>query len=201
MTIVSIVEGDGEVEAVPVLLRRLCDWLTPGIDMHPGKPIKVHRNRFLKRDEEFRRMLLLAAAKATDRGGVLILLDADDDCPVELAAEIRQRASAVIPHRSVSVVCANREFEAWFLAAAQSLDGRRGLRVLPDEAPHDPDAVRGAKEWLSHRILDGQYRATTDQAAFAATFDLDVARQRSRSFQKLCSEWSGLCSSTVALGS
>lgn len=194
MTIVSIVEGDGEVEAVPVLLRRLRDWLTPTIDVQFGKPIRVHRNRFLKRDEEFRRMLLLAAGKATDLGGILILLDADDDCPVALAAEIRQRAHAVIPHRSVSVVCANREFEAWFLAAAESLDGRRGLRVLPNESPQEPDVVRGAKEWLSHRMVDGRYRATTDQAAFAATFDLGVARERSRSFRKL---WSRLCSSTL----
>ena len=192
--VVAIVEGDGEVEAVPVLIRRLGEWLTPSTSIQLGKPIRVHRDRFLRRDPEFRRMLLLAAAKASESGGILILLDADDDCPVELAATIRQRASAVVPHRWVSVVCANREFEAWFLAAAESLDGKRGLSISADDAPREPDAIRGAKEWLSRRIADGRYRERTDQAALAATMDLGAARRRSRSFRKLCDEWLRLCS-------
>lgn len=198
MCVVPIVEGDGEVQALPVLLRRLCQWLTPEGLVDYGRPIRVHRDRFLKRNTEFRRMLLLAAAKAGDTGWVLVLLDADDDCPVTLALDIATRARDVLPHCPISVVCANREFEAWFLASAESLDGRRGLKVAARDIPADPDAVRGAKEWLSRRITAGRYRETTDQPAFAATMDLEAARSRSRSFRKLCSDWSAFVNTSIA---
>lgn len=188
--VVPIVEGDGEVEAVPVILRRLCQWLTPDSAVDFGRPIRVRRDRFLRKREEFERMLLLAAAKAGERGWVLVLLDADDDCPVEMASDIARRAQTVLPHRLVSVVCANREFEAWFLASAESLNGKRGLVIPQQEPPQNPDAIRGAKEWLSRRIPNGRYHETTDQAALAAVMDLETARQRSRSFRKLCEDWS-----------
>lgn len=189
-TVVAIVEGDGEVQAVPVLLRRLCQWLSPLSVVRLGRPIRVHRDRFIKKDAEFRRMLLLAEAKVGGAGWVLVLLDADDDCPVALASSIATRAKAVLPHCAVSVVCANREFEAWFIASAESLSGRRGLLVAAGDSWRDPDTIRGAKEWLSARIADGRYRETTDQPAFAAVMDLEMAHRRSRSFMKLCTDWS-----------
>jgi Domain of unknown function (DUF4276) len=188
--VVPIVEGDGEVQAVPVLLRRMAQWLTPESAVDFGRPIRVRRDRFLRKDEEFRRMLLLAAAKAGDAGWILVLLDADDDCPVDLARDVVHRATGVVPHCLVSVVCANREFEAWFLASAESLNGRRGLQVETNDRPLSPDAIRGAKEWLSHRMLGGRYRETTDQPAFAAVMNLDLAASRSRSFRKMCTDWS-----------
>ena len=191
-TVVPIVEGDGEVQAVPVLLRRLSQWLSPHSVVSLGRPIRVHRDRFLKKEAEFRRMLLLAAAKVGAKGWVLVLLDADDDCPVELAMATATRARTVLPHCDVSVVCANREFEAWFLASAESLSGKRGLFVADGDTPRDPDSIRGAKEWLSRRIADGRYRETTDQPAFAAVMDLELARRRSRSFRKMCTDWSRL---------
>ena len=173
-----------------MLLRRLAEWLSPDSGLTVGRPIKVHRDRFIRKDDEFRRMLLLAEAKVGSAGWVLVLLDADDDCPVKLASSIATRAKAVLPHCAVSVVCANREFEAWFIASAESLSGRRGLLVAAGDSPRDPDAIRGAKEWLSGRIVEGRYRETTDQPAFAAVMDLELARQRSRSFRKLCTDWS-----------
>ena len=60
-------------------------------------------------------------------GGILVLLDADDDCPAELAPTLLNRARSARPDCRVSVVLANREFEAWFLASAQSLAGRFGF--------------------------------------------------------------------------
>ena len=57
-------------------------------------PIRVRRDRFLNREDEFRRYLLLAAAKCGDQGWILILLDADDDCPAESAIQILRRAQA-----------------------------------------------------------------------------------------------------------
>ncbi len=185
--IASIVEGDGEVAALPVLLRRLNEW-RPGHDYAQAlQPIRVHRDRFLNREDEFRKQLLLAAAKCGEKGWILVVLDADDDCPATLAAEVYQRAKQHVPHRRLSVVFAKREFEAWFIAAARSLDGRRGFRC-PDENPVDAETPRDAKGWL-RRNMQGAYSEVLDQPAFSAHFDLQQAFDNSRSFRKLCREW------------
>lgn len=187
--IVSIVEGDGEVAALPILLRRVGEWQTPEKGIHVLPPIRVRRDRFLNREDEFRRMLFLAAAKCGESGWILVLLDADDDCPAELGAQMLERARRIVPHRRVSVVLANREYEAWFLAAAESLHGCRGLTFdfPPNFAAERP---RDAKGWLGECMVTGTYRETTDQPAFSALMDLQQAFKNSRSFRKLCSEWS-----------
>jgi len=186
--VAAIVEGDGEVAAVPILLRRLAQWLTPGVQFSVLPPIRVRRDRFLNREHEFRRMLLLAAAKCGDDGWVLVLLDADDDCPADAAPAILARALDVIPHRRISIVLANREYESWLVAAARSLEGRRGFRRVSAMAD-DCESVRNAKGWIAECMEDHAYRETTDQPAFTAVMDLTATHQASRSFRKLCSEW------------
>jgi hypothetical protein len=188
MKVVAIVEGEGEVAAVPVLLRRLAAWRTPGVSPEVPTPLRVRRDRLLNRDEEFRRFLLLAAAKCGENGWILLLLDADDDCPAELAKRILARARDCIPHVRVSVVLAKREYEAWFIAAAESLHGHRGFRFDPADRI-DAESPRNAKGWLRERMPGGTYGETTDQPAFSARFDLQQAFDGSRSFRKLCAEW------------
>ena len=192
MTVSSIVEGDGEVAAVPVLLRRLAAHYSPDRTVAVLPPIRVRRERFLRREDELRRHLLLAGAKSGDAGWVLILLDADDDCPAHLGSDLLARAKAVLPHRRVSVVMANREYEAWFIASAASLHGHRGFAVETG-ADVDPERPRNAKKWIEERMVSRAYGETTDQAAFSALIDIELAKQRSRSFRKLCTEWTRQC--------
>ncbi|HPA92170.1 MAG TPA: DUF4276 family protein [Quisquiliibacterium sp.] len=181
-TIVCIVEGDGEVRAMPLLLRRLAE--SAGVyDLDVATPIRVRKDRFIRRPDEFSRQLKLAAAKAKG-GTVLVVLDADDDCPVELASDIARRAQAIVPHVSLHAVIAQREYEAWLLAAADSLAGKRGL-TTDLQGPGAPDGVRNAKGWLSERMPSGRYHEVSDQPALTALFDLALARTRSRSFRKL----------------
>lgn len=186
--IAAIVEGHGEVASLPILLRRLCAWQTPDVHVDVPTPIRVHRDRFLNRDEEFSRMLLLAAAKSGDEGWILILLDADDDCPAQLGGRILARAQACVPHRPVSVVLANREYEAWFIASAEALSGCRGFAVNQLDAV-DAETLRDAKGWIGRRMAGKSYGETTDQPALSARMDLQQASNGSRSFRKLCSEW------------
>lgn len=188
MKITSIVEGDGEVVALPILLRRLAEWRTPEQYQDVPTPIRVRRDRFLNRDDEFRRHMLLAASKCGNDGWILVLLDADDDCPATRSAEILHRAQACVPHRRISVVLANREYEAWFIAAAASLNGHRGFVLDPLDTT-EPESLRNAKGWVTSRMADRAYGETTDQPAFTARIDLQLTFKRSRSFRKLCSEW------------
>jgi len=188
INVVSIVEGDGEVAALPVLLRRINEWKNPDVLCNVWRPIRVRRDQFLNREDVFSKQLQIAAALAGDDGWVLILLDADDDCPKELAPQILQRAANIIPHRQVSVVLANKEFEAWFIASVDSFNGRRGFALGKTVVP-DAESIRGGKEWISKHIPAGKYHEVTDQPAFAALIDLDAVHEKSRSFRKLCKEW------------
>jgi hypothetical protein len=184
-----VVEGHGEVAAAPVLLRRLAAWLTPEEYVDISHPIRVNRDKFVRKDDEFRRHILLASGKCGQDGWVLIILDADDDCPATFGAELLARARAVVPGQRISVVLANREFEAWFIAAAESLHGCRGFQLEPNPRI-EPENPRNAKGWMADRMRETGYGEVTDQPAFCGLFDLDKAHERSRSFRKLCSEWS-----------
>jgi hypothetical protein len=87
----------------------------------------------------------------------------------------------------LSIVIPKYEFETWFLAAAESLGGLRGLRhgILP---PPNPEAIRGAKEWLSRNMTPGKkYSPSVDQVALVAAMNLTAARS-CRSFDRLCRE-------------
>lgn len=188
MRVVSIVEGDGEVVALPLLLRRVAQWRTPDVYPDVPAPIRVRRDRFVNREDEFRRHLLLAAEKAGVGGWILILLDADDDCAVQASQDLLDRARSVIPHRRVSVVMAVREYEAWFIAAAGSLDGHRGFSHEPGQVVA-AEVPRDAKGWIKERMIGRSYGETVDQPAFTAVMDLELAHEHSRSFRKLCAEW------------
>jgi hypothetical protein len=133
-----------------------------------------------------------AALRVSGRGGVLILLDADDDCPAEYGPVLLARAKGARPDKSVSVVLANREFEAWFLAAAQSLAGQFGF---PAEfpRPQNPELPRDRKGLLTKSRPKGQpYKETVDQAPLTSAFDLKMAREHSDSFGKFYREVSRL---------
>lgn len=184
-----IVEGHGEVSSLPLLLRRLAVWrsYTDWIDIE--RPIRVKRDRFLNREEELRRFVLLAAEKSGPNGWILILLDADDDCPVDLSKALLRRAKAFLPNHRISAVIANREYESWFIASAASLDGTRGLKIDAADLTIDPDTPRDAKGWIGRRMKGNSYGPTADQPALTQAMDLNSAYERSRSFRKLCAEW------------
>jgi hypothetical protein len=112
------------------------------------------------------------------------LLDADDDCPAQLGPALVGRISVIQSDIPSAVVLAKREYEAWFLAAAESLSEKRGLPA-DLQPPPDAEAVKGAKEWLrDHMPRNRKYVETADQAALTAVFDFNLARQRSDSFDK-----------------
>lgn len=95
--------------------------------------------------------------------------------------------------RSIRVVLANREYEAWFIAAAESIAGHRNLR-LGLIAPEDPETIRDAKGWLAQfSHPNTAYRETLDQPAFTQIFDLHQART-CPSFNKLCRDMASLFS-------
>ena len=179
-----IVEGHGEVESCPVLVRRIAQELGRAVQvLHP---IRVPKSRLL-RPGEMERALELALRKLQGFGAIMVLLDADDDC-VKVAGVrelIRARRHVHLP---VAVVYAVREYEAWFLAGLEALQGRRQIRAGVD-APQNPESISGAKEYLQRCLEPGRhYAETVDQPALTQLMDLDLVRTRSRSFDKFWRE-------------
>jgi hypothetical protein len=179
--IVCIVEGHGECASVPILIRRIAGRFDPGLAVDVPQPIRIPKSKLLK-PGELERAVEFAAIRAEAGGGILVILDSDDDCPAQLAPNLLARTLAARGDRPSAVVLANNEFESWFLAAAESL---RGHKRFPEdlEPPAQPEAIRGAKEWLTQRVKMSTYSPNVDQASLTAVFDLELAR-RAPSFDK-----------------
>lgn len=181
----AIVEGHGEIEAIPVLIRRIATEIDPALVPHVEPILRVPASR-LRKEGELERHVELTARKLGGRGGILVLIDCDwdaDACPKFDAPSLLERACRARSDMPISVVLAYREYEAWFIAAADSLRGKRGLSENL-VAPPDPEEIRGAKEWLSEHMPRTQpYAETTDQAAFTQMFDM-VSARRANSFDK-----------------
>jgi hypothetical protein len=175
--IASIVEGHGEMSALPVLIRRLAGEVYGAYNVITPAPHRVKRNQMAIGDQ-LHKAAIVQSARVRAAGGVLVVADADDDCAVTLAQDLAKAARPV----PVEVTVAVREFEAWFLASIESLRPHRAMRS-DASYPGDPDVPRGAKEVLSARMTE-PYRETLHQVSFAAQLDIGMAR-RSRSFQHL----------------
>jgi hypothetical protein len=176
-----IVEGHGEVHALPVLLRRLIPHMPINL---VGPPYRMKRSQ-MRDERSLTAAVEFAVGRTSDDDGVLIVLDADDDCAVTLGNEVLRHARAAGRRRRVGVVVANREYEAWLVAGAPGLAGKRGLPPSL-AAPDDADALRNPKAWLAQRMPHG-YRETLDQPALSQSMDL-VAARKSRSFRKFVKE-------------
>jgi hypothetical protein len=179
----SIVEGHGEVSALPILLRRLWQELVPHLDLRVAAPIRISRKRLVKTNE-LEKALDFAARQVGRPQAVLVLIDADDDCPAELGPLLMARARQARSDVPTGVVLAKREFEAWFLAAIESLGGQRGLaREL--KVVSDPESIHDAKKALTRSMAGSRaYSPVGDQPALTAVFNMQLARQRSDSFDK-----------------
>ena len=182
MKIQPIVEGYGEVSAVPELLRRLLNE-SQTYELKIGRPIRRKRSELVQ-ETPLRRAVRLSLLQP-ECSAVLILFDGDDDCPKEVAPMIQNWAVAEAGSVPCAVVMARREYEAWFLATLESLRGKCGIR--PDASSHqDPEGPRGAKEVLEGYLFPGRtYSETADQVRLTAAFDMGQAFARCRSFRKM----------------
>jgi len=86
-----IVEGHGDVKAVPELLRRLQRQLKRGLHLNTPQPWRIGRYKLVQPGELEEAVERLARQLASPRA-ILVLIDADDDCPAELGPKLIARA-------------------------------------------------------------------------------------------------------------
>lgn len=183
MKLCLVVEGYGEVDAGPVLLRRLFAHCGAWVDVL--RPIRIAKGKLVQ-EQELARVIEFAAKRVGPEDAILVLLDGDESCPAELGTRLLAWAKAARADRRIAVVVAKTEFEAWLIAGAKALvdAGRLGPRAA--DVPVDPEAIRDAKGWLSQH-MEGRYSPTLHQAAFSALIDIAAVRS-CRSFDKLVRE-------------
>jgi len=181
-SIIPIVEGPGDGEAAPILIRRILYEVFQKYDWSVGNPKCVHSLSILRRDlEKYIRYAELEVGSA----GILILLDLDDGCPWLEAQSLVESIHRIKHHLPIAVVLAYREYEAWFLASIERFSGQYAL-PKEIETPPDVEIIRGAKEWITERMAPGKiYKETIHQAAMSAKMDIPLAAHRSRSFRRL----------------
>lgn len=183
-----IVEGDGEADAVATLLVRSLHHIGrydvfSGLVQNSGGRAKLTRAQGLEK-------FVARAYYEPDNAAVLVLLDADNDCPVTLAQELAARIVAQGARRPTAIVVAHRMYESWFLACGpvyvgKSLPGRPAFDqkfVVPD--PRDA-TTRGPKAHIE-KCLPGntQYKETQDQRIMTSWMDIEMASANSRSFRR-----------------
>lgn len=181
-TLIPVVEGDGEREAVPLLLRRILThnehwtWQVGQARVIGG--IGTLTKRY---DNVLQRLVLDSACDA-----ILILNDLDDGCPMQEAQALARRAEQLQLPCPVAVVLAHREYEAWFLASLATIAGNYDLPA-DTRYPGGCEDLRGAKGWLSKQMPPGKiYKETIHQVKMTQLLDIDLARATSRSFRRLC---------------
>lgn len=192
--IYPIVEGDGEVQAVPVLLRRLIPELGGYIEI--GQSIKRHRSDLVI-EQKFKYTIQEIVLPKPELEALLILFDADEDCARNHVPQMLAWVREVASHVPCAIVMARREYEAWFLASIESLRGVRGISLNAGYRT-DPEQKSDAKGTVRRFTpRNDPYTPTADQPALSAVFDFSQAYRRASSFRKLVKE---LCRVLTELG-
>ena len=204
-----IVEGETEDKCLEPLLQRI--W---NEEIQSSMRLQVFSAIVSKRDQllsDKHSQLLESVERAAIRlksklqrdvgssGIVLLLLDAETDCPIQLANKLLSRCKR--DDIQLACVLAMKMFENWIVAGASTL---AGFNNLPDTLPAcvNPEEVHGSV-WLDKqmRLKDAtrKYRKTDDAREFVRRMNLVDAHNNSRSFRKLCKELRSLLPPPIEL--
>jgi len=174
--LVCVVEGHGEVKAIPNLVSRILRYLSADNWLVDEDPIRQPRSRLVgtglpgMRGRANRSGLesVLAMVRARRASGVIILVDADDDCPAEWGPEARAIVTAQFPGTAVMAV---REYENWLLLSRVGVAARKKAEK------------RDAKSELA-KLVPG-YKPSTHQLVETRRMSIEGVRSSSDSFEKL----------------
>lgn len=179
MRLQPVVEGAGDVEAMPILLRRLL------IERHRIYDVEVLRpyryGELARMSKNFDRNI---RAVAKENAPILWTADCDDDCPVDWVSHFEQNLPAgfPVPIRFALFV---REFESMFLAEHQCLITRLALDPRTPRLGN-PETHRDAKGEITRMMPAGAaYKEMVNQPSLTAAMDLSVAIGSSRSLRHL----------------
>ena len=182
-TLLPIVEGHGDIQAVPVLIRRILQHHNI-FDIEVLNPHK--RGDLPKIKANFDNCFKMAIK---EKAAIIWIIDFDCatcDCVASESAQLYQRANAIYAGWPFRVAFMVKEFETLFLSEPDAT--RSILKEIPKATtfPENPETIRGAKEWLSKAMPSGYaYKETVHQVKLSAVVDLDYLRISSASYRHL----------------
>jgi hypothetical protein len=198
--IAPIVEGQTEAGCIEKLLQRIwSELLAAPLRLQVLQPSRGKRDALVsagcpdltaKVEEAFAKLAQRLRREPSARGLLLVLLDAEGDCPREFGPRLLERARRVRGDADISCVLAKRMLENWIFAGASSLAGVNGL---PDPLPaRDQFEDRSGAAWLEAQLRSRnkarKYKKTVDAEVFVRAMDLHECRANAPSFDKLCRE-------------
>jgi hypothetical protein len=201
--IVPIVEGHTEQGCIERLLQRIWRELLGQTErLQVEEPIRrprdqlAHPNGLVLTGTMSIALIKLRSKAKKDtqaRPLVLILLDAEGDCPKALAPRLLDVARKALPADvPVSCVLAKRMLENWIVAGASALEGVNGLPDnLKDKLPaRGQFEDRSGAAWLEAQLRSQnktrKYSKTDDAKEFVREMALQECRANAASFDKLC---------------
>lgn len=200
--LICVVEGDGEVNAVPVLVGRILKHLKRDHRLPIGQMILNARGGGrLTAPYDAKELcgveFYVNRAAKEKPGGILVLIDAEDRCMTRpegqesLGPELLRRARSVAGAIPVGVVVANRMFETWFLADFHSLRARGHLPPSAALAAWKSPEMLGGCKGRVEALMGRKYKETVDQTKLTRLVSLPLRpgmRRRAPSYFKLFRE-------------
>ncbi|WP_347279089.1 DUF4276 family protein [Plasticicumulans sp.] len=179
--ILLVVEGDGDVLAIPLLTRKILHD-NKIYDVRIESPAhKRHDIAHLKGRSwcNFDRYLQTAYGWGCP---VMWTIDCDDGCALTVAREFSERAVTIGIRQPLAFAFWVREFESLFLADSKAAKSVLGCEFK--NLPIEPEQKRGVKEFISSCLPAGRrYSETIEQEKIVSKLDLSVLRNTSRSFR------------------
>lgn len=191
MTIHVLVEGPSERAFLEPWLRRLLRDAVVKVHPHQGKGSLPDN---LDMPPPRRQRGLLDQLPAKLRGfaggnsapsGVLVLVDADDDECLDLAASITGAAAAVAPDLTVVVRIAVEETEAFYLGDLAAVKRAYPDADLEEARAYVPDIICGTWELFGEVIGDEGGNKVAWARRMGPLVTTEPARSRSPSFRAL----------------
>lgn len=199
--IASIVEGQTEQSCLERLLQRTwAELLGQTERLQVLEPFHGPRDKLIYSQSDLIRTIEQSLQKLHIKANrepdamklLLILLDAEGDCPAALAPQLFKAAREIAPvNFSISCVMPKRMLENWIVAGASTLGG---INNLPNPLPaRDQFEERSGAAWLDEQLRSvnktRKYKKVIDAREFINKMDLNECRTNSPSFDKLCHEF------------
>lgn len=180
--ILPVVEGDGDVKAVPILVRRILhEHGLYDVDLLPAQK----RGDFPKVRGAFDNYFNAALKWNAPILWVMDFDCEDCECVAQESLALYRHASRIRPGWPFKVVFVPKEFETLFLLEQQA--ARDVLGIAQDyQFPDSPELIRGAKQVLSKALPSGRaYKEMVHQEKIAARLEMAMLRSVSPCFRHM----------------
>jgi hypothetical protein len=173
-----IVEGKGDEVAVPLLLRKYLSHQDDYRDIL-GKPVWTNGISNATKPKGIEGYAAAAAYRPGCRG-VMVVLDADDDCAVDRAVKLRNRIAGTI-QQPFAVALAERTYEDWLYSSIES------LRLQNTKYVPGGNGIKKIKMALPEKYVKPIW-----QPRLTDRLDISLAKSRSKSLDRMLSRFQAL---------